>query len=526
MRKRRFISGFLVVSMIASMLAGCGGDSQTTKDANQSQGSQAEAEGGSSDPVSMVAVITDRVEPQDTEAFKYFEEQGDIKFDVQAFERDVLKEKVNLMLSTNQYPEVFFKCSPVVLTRDVINKYGPMGTFIPLNDLIEEHMPNFKKILEERPIIKEYITSADGNIYSLPSISMESSANLPTWINKAWLDNLGLENPTSMEEFHEVLTAFKEQDANGNGDPNDEIPVMMSIAPTGLVTGWMSMLGQKSEKNFKVIEQDGKLLDYRANEAYKETLEWVTKFYQEGLIDQNIFTQTVAQAQAIGKAGDVTGVTGGTSPLTYCGPQIGLNFTALNPFHEDCSYLNPGVEVGAVVITDACKDPVKVAKWADQGYSEEGSLRMVMGEEGVSYKWTNEDKTEYEWIVPEGLDVQTVKARNALQGIGHIPANIPPVFDLGNPDPVSKIASEGRMMYMEYASEYFPVLQYSDADMKTVASIDADITAYADTYAAKVVTGEMDLESSWQEYLDKLESMGLSKMMEIKQAAYDAAVAK
>lgn len=355
---------------------------------------------------------------------------------------------------------------------------------------------------------------------------MESSANLPTWINQAWLDNLGLENPASMEEFHEVLTAFKEQDANGNGDVNDEIPVMMSITPTGLVTGWMSMIGQKSDKNFKVIEQNGKLLDFRANEAYKEILEWVTRFYQEGLIDQNIFTQTVAQAQAIGKAADVTGVTGGASPLTYCGPQIGLNFTALNPFAKDSSYMSPGVEVGAVVITDACKDPGKVAEWADQGYSEEGSLRMVMGEEGVTYKWTNEEKTEYEWIVPEGLDVQTVRARNTLQGIGHIPANIPPVFDLGNPDPVSKIASEGRMRYKESANGYFPVLNYSDSDLKTISSIDADITAYADTYAAKVVTREMDLESSWQEYLDKLESMGLSRMMEIKQAAYDEAVSK
>ena len=45
------------------------------------------------------------------------------------------------------------------------------------------------------------------------------------WINKRWMDNLGLQEPKSLDELYEVLKAFKEEDANGNGDPNDEIPL-------------------------------------------------------------------------------------------------------------------------------------------------------------------------------------------------------------------------------------------------------------------------------------------------------------
>lgn len=45
------------------------------------------------------------------------------------------------------------------------------------------------------------------------------------YLNKTWLDNLGLTYPETVEELYTVLKAFKEQDANGNGDPNDEIPI-------------------------------------------------------------------------------------------------------------------------------------------------------------------------------------------------------------------------------------------------------------------------------------------------------------
>lgn len=45
-------------------------------------------------------------------------------------------------------------------------------------------------------------------------------------INKQWLDNLKLEVPATTDELYTVLKAFKEQDANGNGDSKDEIPMM------------------------------------------------------------------------------------------------------------------------------------------------------------------------------------------------------------------------------------------------------------------------------------------------------------
>ena len=93
----------------------------------------------------------------------------------------------------------------------------------------------YKQAFEEIDGLKEYITTPDGNIYSLPNIdgSLHVQYNMKLWINTQWLDNLGLDMPTTTEEFYEVMKAFKEKDANGNGDPNDEIPLSTVTSGAG-----------------------------------------------------------------------------------------------------------------------------------------------------------------------------------------------------------------------------------------------------------------------------------------------------
>ena len=73
-------------------------------------------------------------------------------------------EAFNLMIAGQDIPDI------VGGNRDLINQYGMEGAFMPLNDLIEEYAPDFKKILDENPDIKGAITAADGNIYQIPFV--------------------------------------------------------------------------------------------------------------------------------------------------------------------------------------------------------------------------------------------------------------------------------------------------------------------------------------------------------------------
>lgn len=116
-------------------------------------------------------------------------------------------------------------------TDTELMKYGADGTIIPLNDLIDKHMPNLKALFDKRPDIKAIVTAPDGNIYSLPAgeelgTGQEDIGSNPDflYINQDWLKKLGLNMPTTLQEYHDVLLAFKTKDPNGNGKA-DEIPL-------------------------------------------------------------------------------------------------------------------------------------------------------------------------------------------------------------------------------------------------------------------------------------------------------------
>ena len=106
-------------------------------------------------------------------------------------------------------------------------EYGVVqGIFIPLDDLIEEYMPIYNERVTMDPSIVESLKASDGKMYSIGYIVAQDihSGNMD-FINKTWLDNLGLEMPTTIDELTDVLRAFRDEDANGNGDASDEYPM-------------------------------------------------------------------------------------------------------------------------------------------------------------------------------------------------------------------------------------------------------------------------------------------------------------
>ena len=95
------------------------------------------------------------------------------------------------------------------------------------------------------------------------------------WINKTWLENLGLEMPTTTEEFENVLKAFKDQDPNGNGVA-DETPL------SGSITGWNTgvenpllcafLYNDGSSSSYRVNLEDGKVSFAPSMDKFKEGL--------------------------------------------------------------------------------------------------------------------------------------------------------------------------------------------------------------------------------------------------------------
>ena len=100
------------------------------------------------------------------------------------------------------------------------------GLFMELTDLIDKYAPNVKAMFAEEPDTLALAKTAEGKIYATPKFQGKwPDTNGVLFINKVWLDKLGLEMPTTLSQLKNVLIAFRDNDANGNGNPGDEVPM-------------------------------------------------------------------------------------------------------------------------------------------------------------------------------------------------------------------------------------------------------------------------------------------------------------
>ena len=138
-------------------------------------------------------------------------------------------------------------------------------------------------------------TAPDGNIYGLTGLNECFHCSYPNkmWMNTKWLEQLGLSEPTTTEEFKEVLKAFKTKDPNGNGKA-DEVPLSGSIENFGvhIIPYLMNGFIYDDDRTY-LIAKDGRVDTVANKPEWKEGLAYIKSLYDEGLIDPGAFTQNV-----------------------------------------------------------------------------------------------------------------------------------------------------------------------------------------------------------------------------------------
>jgi putative aldouronate transport system substrate-binding protein len=172
---------------------------------------------------------------EDNRYTDWLQEKTNVQVTWQLVPEEEAEGRLNLMLASGDIPEIIFS----IVNPSQQALYGAQGLFLPLNDLIEQHAPNLKRAFEIYPGMRETLTASDGNIYGMLTLEdcYHCSMSQKLWIYQPWLDALGLEMPTTTDEFEQVLLAFKEQDPNGNGQA-DEIP----LSTTSSLDGWQNSL--------------------------------------------------------------------------------------------------------------------------------------------------------------------------------------------------------------------------------------------------------------------------------------------
>ena len=505
----------------------------------------------------------------DTNVFtKMLETDLNIKIEFYQLPKDntEVQTKVSLMASNpSELPDILMVDGS--LTKEAILNYGMNGVFLPLNQYLAnpDLTPNWSLIPEDdRQTMLNGMTSADGNIYGLAAYEPEYWNLTPfrMYINKAWLDKLGLEVPTTSEELKNVLTHFVNDDPNGNG-LKDEIGVYGCASGTYGVMTNLALMNMFQYYNGKLANNgleygpDGTtVIAPFANDAWREGLEYLRDLNKNGLLASSMFTDDMTQFKAtLNNAENIVGlVTVGSNggSWTDCdnnpnyaememipypkGPE-GVGYTPYQPYE-------PGQEF---FVTSNASDPELCFRIGEYFFNYKVSMDERFGIQGEDWtdKQTDLEKVDNaytatgltdqlllgfdyngasnKWVTNSSVFWHNVGPRYAPSGYDLGVVDLAKPYD-ANAVTLSLKANVANAKYNHdnHPDKVLAPLHYTADEGTQTAEIITNIDSYVMSSMAEFVTGQRELnDTTWQEYLSTLDSMGLQTWLSCAQTAAD-----
>ena len=257
------------------------------------------------------ANMAENIEKND--ATVWLEEKTNIHIEWEKVGTNEAAEKLRVMMAANtDLPDIIMTANTgAIITNEQVNMYGMQGLLLPLNKLIEEYGDAWYDAMKLVPAAKQMVVAPDGNIYGLGGVSdgaYHMSLYQKFYVNQKWLKKLGLAKPTTIDEFYDMLVAFRDQDPNGNGI-KDEVPLSGSVGREYVRTTLDCFLmnafqySTSWEKTWLYLEDD-KVACGAITDGYREGLRWFRKLYEDGLMDKEIFINTRESMQMLSGAAD------------------------------------------------------------------------------------------------------------------------------------------------------------------------------------------------------------------------------
>lgn len=436
------------------------------------------------------------------------------------------KEAFSVMLSSGNLPDIIeynwlsgVPGGPEKAIRD--------GYILRLNELIDRHAPNLKKYLREHPEIDKLVKTDNGDYYAFPFL--KEGGMTTQWagpaLRKDWLKELNLDVPTTIGEWHEVLTAFKEQ-------KGARAPLTFSSQPHSL----QGFLDGAFIGAFGVIRdfyvEDGKVMYGPLQPGYKQFLETMNRWYEEGLLDPNF-------AQNDRKAQDALIMTGASGATVSSGANIDKWEAALEAENPQASFVFApypvlqkgdvpkfgqeawmyGAEASAAVAASS-KHPELAVQVLDYAYGEEGYLLFNYGTEGQSYVW-KDGKPELTELITNNPD--NLSYLEALTLYTH---TVNPGPYVESKEPIGKLAVTNEdHNYDNWKTDnlkhVLPPVSISAEESTEYARIMTDANTLVDEITLKAILGSLPAEDAYFDLAEKLEALRIGRAIEIQQAAYD-----
>ncbi|GHU84861.1 ABC transporter substrate-binding protein [Spirochaetia bacterium] len=492
---------------------------------------------------------------------RYYEEKTNVKVNWIIVPLEQFKERVNLALAGGDKIDLIIsgENSQANFTNTELMKLSEQKIILPIQDYIDQDTIYFKQRLDEQEGWRDLITLPDGNIYALPSLNGCYSCLYygRMFVNLEFLKNVNLPIPTTTEEFRQMLLAFKTQDANGNGNPNDEVPFMGATdnfgckVDTYLISAFIYDDGEN-----RLFLDNGKVTAAYTQDEFRDGLRYLNQLFRDGLISKDSFTasrnvraqlNSAKYESVIGAIPNMHNGNLGTRDMAQ--PVRWIDYESIAPLTGPKGYRVARYDpyeafTIAGVLPATCKNPALVMRWLDWFMSDEGTLMLGYGDKEIG--WTDPDpgatgtdgnpaKIKVIVIPPDHPEFGKITwgPRFPSYRSFEYRSSIQSAEDMRAPDGSGRDRYGEfniKQMYVPYAQKVenlIPPLYYSPEHSLEMSTLVTTINTYVNESIAKFTVGDMNIETGWAAFQTNLKNLGLERYLQIIQTSYDnSAVAK
>ena len=404
------------------------------------------------------------------------------------------------------------------------------GIIMDLSDYLETDMPDYYASLQKDEEIRKLLTTDTG---AIADIAGRATGGRPQGfgIRKDWLDQSGLDIPSTYDELYEVLTVFK----------NDySCPEPLLMYSTGFLDNDFLCSGLGMTQSGYYVE-DGTVKYAYTEDSFRQYCEMISKWYAEGLISRDFLNNT----QGAGISYDAQ-MQDGTAGVFMTGVDIfssGSAAGASDPNWEAVPMADVTVNSGDTITMGNTpnSDPLSnkwnvttgvteeripyVLGFINWFFTEDGSIACNFGIEGEAFEYDANGEPKLTELVTN------------------------------NPDGLGSFISES--IYINWCAPYTLDPRYYDSIYDTEAQASAldiwnsnrnnsqqyhgnltsdenneynvlynDIDTYISNMAVSFMTGAEDIDAQWDTFVSTIESMNIARCIEIKQGAYDRFISR
>ncbi|MBQ8637589.1 MAG: extracellular solute-binding protein [Lachnospiraceae bacterium] len=408
------------------------------------------------------------------------------------------------------------------------------GILYDVTELVEEHATNFWALCEqsEDPEIEKKIRGDQGKIIKFGSIFLPETNNNKIFngliVRQDWLDKYGLEAPVTIDDYTNVLRVFKE---NGVEYP---LALCQFEQSQFYANNPIASAFDVTINDFNV-DEEGNIHYSRTEDGYKEFLEVLKGWADEGLIDTGMVSRTIDDSLKLfesGQAGMCFAHTYNVKMATVAGPAVDPEFKLTSLVHprvnEDdelhLSKITSSINSQSWQVSAMCEDPELAVKFVDYLMDPDTLLMSAWGtNEGVETYVVNEEGVREfsDFVVnnPDGLDYDTVRDLYMCE---------PFQIKYDNTMEASQYSLEechqswDAWMTANDMDHVLPVnLTLTVDESKEVTQIKTKLANYSDEMVYNFIFGGEDLETGWDGFVEQLKDLGSERAEEIYKAAYD-----